>query len=355
MGLWKDGKKWKYQFQYRGKLYGGGGYRTREQAETARAERRKEIKKLIRLTPSGMELSVAANLYLDFAQKNFVPKTYKYKKYVLDSFYSHAGDKNLHAITPEQITSYLETRPTNHNSNVHRKDLSAFFQYALEELKAISHNPVAQIKKMRESKSKPQFSPSGKQIQTLLSAARPHEAPLLNILVHTLARIDEILRLTWDDVDLQRNCIRLWTRKRTDGTLEYDELPMTQTARNVLLVLYEKRKQDVWVFFNNKTKTRYNRRPKFMARVCKRAKIQAFGFHRLRHGAASYLASVGVPIIVISALLRHKSRQTTEIYLHAEDGMLRSAIDKLETLSVAGPGSGNGGKREKKGVKGAKK
>lgn len=327
MGLWKDGKAWKYQFQYRGKLYGGGGFKTRGKAAEAREDRRKELKKLIRLIPSGMALSRAANLYLDYAAKRFVPKTYDYKKYVLDSLYSHIGETALHAISAEQLTSYLQTRPSNHNFNVHRKELSAFFEYSRKELKTLPHNPITDIKRMPESKQ-PKFSPAAKHIQAILFTARPYEIPLLTLLVHTLARIDEILRLTWDDIEFDRKTIRLWTRKRMDGSLEFDDLPMTQTVSEVLRKLLHERKQDKWVFYHNRGKDRYYRRPKFMARVCRRAKIPVFGFHALRHGAASYLASQGVPIIVISKLLRHKSRLTTEIYLHAEEGMLREGSTK---------------------------
>jgi len=37
----------------------------------------------------------------------------------------------------------------------------------------------------------------------------------------------EIFRLTWADVDFANSRVRLWTRKRTGGTFDYDWLPMT--------------------------------------------------------------------------------------------------------------------------------
>lgn len=40
------------------------------------------------------------------------------------------------------------------------------------------------------------------------------------------ARRSEIFRLQWTDVDFQNSRIRLGTRKRRDGTLEFDWLPV---------------------------------------------------------------------------------------------------------------------------------
>ncbi len=50
------------------------------------------------------------------------------------------------------------------------------------------------------------------------------ERPLLLVLLHTLARISEILKLRWEDVNFNKSTIRLWTRKRSDGNMEYDDL-----------------------------------------------------------------------------------------------------------------------------------
>ena len=57
---------------------------------------------------------------------------------------------------------------------------------------------------------------------------------MLLTLWHLGARRGEVFRLQWDDVYFEKRRIRLSTRKRQDGTLEYDWLPMTHELSEFL-------------------------------------------------------------------------------------------------------------------------
>jgi integrase len=154
---------------------------------------------------------------------------------------------------------------------------------------------------------------------------------LLLELFHTMARIDEVLRLNWEDVNFTEKTVRLWTRKRRGGNWEFDWLPMNEDLEKVLWGLWQKRQQDEWVFYNEKTGTRFLYRPKLMKTVCKQAGVPKYGFHTIRHFVASYLydqKKVSLP--VISKLLRHKNLQTTERYLQVIDRRFRETMRLLE-------------------------
>ena len=110
---------------------------------------------------------------------------------------------------------------------------------------------------------------------------------------------------------------------------------MNSDLRGILWDLWQAKDQDEWVFFNEKTGTRYNRRPKLMPGLCKRAGVKPFGFHAIRHFAASFLADQDkISKKAISGLLRHKTLSTTEKYLHSIDESQKQAADALKTFSL---------------------
>jgi len=66
-----------------------------------------------------------------------------------------------------------------------------------------------------------------------------------------------------------------------------------------------------------------------MRSICKRDGVCPFGYHAIRHYAASLLADrEKVGIATVSRLLRHQSIRTTEIYLHTVDDGLRQAMGR---------------------------
>ena len=128
--------------------------------------------------------------------------------------------------------------------------------------------------------------------------------------------------------------MRLWTRKRRDGSWAGDTLPMNQVLYDTLWGLWQQRIQDQWVFFNEKTSTRCMHRPKIMHTICKRAGVRHFGFQAFRHYVASYLADQKkFSIIQVSRLLWHQSKATTERYLQVVDTQLRDVMSSLEEKS----------------------
>jgi integrase len=282
-----------------------------------------------------MDFRTAAAIYLEDAERRFVEKTFKYKRYVYRSFKNLIGNMAMRDITPQILNNYLMTRKSNYNYNVHRKELSALFTFAQRRLKIISYNPCWDLEKMPHTPTQ-KIIPTEEQILKLLQAADPeYERPLITILLHTAARVDEILRLTWADIHFEKRKITRWTRKRKGGSYEPILTAMNKELYETLKRLWEKRQHEKWVFYNVKTGYRYNHRPKLMKSLCKKACIDPhFGFHAIRHFTASYLADAeNVSKKTISGILGHKSLQTTELYLHGVDESQKSAMKILEKIS----------------------
>lgn len=198
MGFYKDPKRkdWIYRFQYLGKNYGGRGFKTKKEAVAARETKRTTLKYQMP-EAIGITFSEACDLYLDFAQRRFTIGVYKYKRYVYKCFYQFiGGDICLTEITPKLIAEYLITRHSNNNYNVHRRELSAFLTYCEDVLEKLTKNPCKKITKLPHTVAEKQI-PQKKDIVKLISVSdqKTDEKDLLMVLLHTLARIDEIFTL----------------------------------------------------------------------------------------------------------------------------------------------------------------
>ena len=69
-----------------------------------------------------------------------------------------------------------------------------------------------------------------------------------------------------------------------------------------------------------------------MRTLCERTRVRPFGFHAIRHLTASILYRLGQPVSVIQAILRHKSPNTTALYLKSLG--LEETRGALESLSA---------------------
>ena len=61
----------------------------------------------------------------------------------------------------------------------------------------------------------------------------------------------------------------------------------------------------------------------------KKAGIEDFRWHDLRHSAASYLAMSGVPMRSIAEILGHKTLQMVKRYSHLSQEHLREEMNKM--------------------------
>lgn len=280
----------------------------------------------------GMAFSEASNKYLDFAERRFAYETYKYKAYVYKTFFNFLGkDFAIHEITSSMISSYLATRHSNNNYNVHRRELSALFSYVKDTLDGITKNPVRKISKLPHNVAVKQIPKEKDVIQLLLAADHnTDEKELLIVLLHTLARIDEVLRLRWEDVNFDKRIVTKWSKKTRDGSYKPIPVTMNDELHATLWAMWENKKQALWVFYNERTENRYYKRSKFMKGLCKKAGVLPFGFHELRHLMASLMAdNPKISTKTIQKILGHSEARTTEIYLHELDGAVQVAMESI--------------------------
>ena len=78
--------------------------------------------------------------------------------------------------------------------------------------------------------------------------------------------------------------------------------------------------------------------PRAWKRIKSRAGLNDVRLHDLRHSFASVAAGAGDSLVIIGALLGHRSQATTQRYAHLSDDPLRAAADRTSGRIAAAMG-----------------
>ena len=158
--------------------------------------------------------------------------------------------------------------------------------------------------------------------RTVLS---PYEAAALRLLILTGMRVSEILRLRWQEVDLERGMLFL-----PDSKTGRKPIVLGSAALEILKQLGKLPRISEYVIPGSivgQPRGDYLKRPWML--VTKRAGLEGLRRHDLRHSFASIGAAGGLGLPVVGKLLGHASVQTTQRYSHLADDPLRRAADAI--------------------------
>ncbi len=343
------GKGWRYDFTRKGIRYTEAWFETKRAANQAEARKREEVKnpKPETKAPIDMDFLTLVNRRLDYV------KTYNSKGHFQDVLYhvkrwvKEWNGLKCSDIKNTMIEAYIIKR-SKVSAIVANKELQylrALFNHGIKR-KIIKDNPTDQISFLPIEKRK-KYVPPKDDIIKVISVADPDTQQYLWTIVLTAGRVNEINRLTWDDVSFSERHITLWTRKRKGGNKEPREVPMVQMLYDMFEHRFQRREKTIpWVFWHKYwsrekgawVKGPFKDRKKIMGTLCKRAKVKYFRYHALRHLTASILDDIGTPIGTIQRILGHQNRRTTEIYLHSVGDAERKAMDKLQEDDIFSKG-----------------
>ncbi len=267
-------------------------------------------------------------------------------KYLARRWVKKWGDLMCSEITPAMVQQFLLER-RKISAYTANKDLRNFrdtINFGIKK-KFISNDPTEGIEFFPVEK-KIKYIPPIEDIDKVIAVAEPDEQDFLWTVRETMARVSEINRLTWDDVDFEDQSVTLYTRKKKGGHLTPRRVPMTQKLHEILMRRYENRKPDKpWIFWHRYWSRKqgrfvagpYGDRKKLMKRLCEKAGVRYFRFHPIRHSGASIMDGNGVPLGAIQRILGHENRKTTEIYLHSMGDSERDAIRVFEQARQKSP------------------
>lgn len=282
-----------------------------------------------------LALYQVVTLYLLDAEQRRKKNTLSYKKSVLKKFTAFIGkDESFKTIDRQDVKSFLskyskEVSPK--SANKYRVELSALWSWAQVEGHSLG-NPARQVEPFSVTRHI-RYVPPREHIAKALKHASQFECDFLMALLHTAARISELRELTWNDVDLERRTIRLWTSKRRGGNRESRTLALSPSLHDVFSRLNEERVGgELYVFTNPLTGTCYTRQSKpikyLFQNVCKKAEVPLFTAHSIRHYVATHFNDPRRA----QKMLGHGNLKTTEIYLH-DLGVDTGLADVFEAIT----------------------
>jgi integrase len=168
------------------------------------------------------------------------------------------------------------------------------------------------------------------EVAKLLNCARaPHVRLFIILAIGTAARMQAILGLTWQRVNLDRGLINLRDPNLPQTNKGRAIVPMNDSTRAALL---EARASAISPFVIEWGGRRVHDIKKGLGAALTRAgtKIKGDGGHLLRHSAAVWMAEDGVPMSEISQYLGHSSTSVTEkVYARYSPDYLRKAAGSL--------------------------
>ena len=174
-------------------------------------------------------------------------------------------------------------------------------------------NPVSRVAKPRPAPGRERRLEEGEE-ERLLAASGPELRDLVLLALETAMRREELVSLTWGQVDFQRRTATLFasgTKNQTARTIPLSPRAL-EIFRDLQLARGEKTAPVDRLFdFHPDAVT------KSMNRACKKAGLADLRFHDLRHEATSRLfENTDLDLMEIRAITGHKSLQMLARYSH---------------------------------------
>jgi integrase len=222
-------------------------------------------------------------------------------------------------ITPGKMESYqkitlAEPSPVHPGKNITpcevNKEVTALkviFNRAMKHGK-LKLNPIAHVKRLPENNIRQRVLTLN-EFTPLLNACDLHLKPVVQMAYYMGMRKDEIVRLTWLEVDLRKGFIRLPGERTKMDTPR--NIPIHPEVKAILETLPKGLHTDR-VFLRNGQP--FDEIKHSFQAACRRAEIKDFTFHDLRHCAINNLRRAGNDFFQIMAISGHRTMSVFQRY-----------------------------------------
>ncbi len=241
------------------------------------------------------------------------------------------GPLRLDQVTPARLAACKERlAATRAPATVNRylAALSHAFTTAVVEWGWLEASPLQRVRRLREPRGRVRCLTDEERPRLLAACQASHNRclyPVVLLALSTGARKQELLGLTWRDVDLRR--AQLTIEHSKNG--ERRTLPLVGLALETVHTLARVRRIDTPLLFPRADgRAPLDLRYAFH-QALREAGIADFRFHDLRHSAASYLAMQGASLVEIAEVLGHKTLQMVKRYAHLSEAHTAGVVARM--------------------------
>ncbi|MHC4479768.1 MAG: tyrosine-type recombinase/integrase [Planctomycetota bacterium] len=209
----------------------------------------------------------------------------------------------------------------------------------------LQDNPIGGVERVSKHVNAPAHPPPKhlplERARRCIEACRqsPPLGDICELLLLTGMRVGEVVRICWQDVDLQNRMIRLEHHKTSGGPNSRPRtIPLCQRAVKILRAQARPGAGPdgaVLVGWSGRPLTVSALECRLQRLRKRNPELEGFSFHKLRHTCATQLARLKVPERVAQAVLGHSSTLMTRYYTATDPGEMVDAAEKL-SARVAG-------------------
>jgi integrase len=251
------------------------------------------------------------------------PHTVKAYRQGIGQFLTFAGVSAINLLRPARDLgpTFLRSREAAGRSpSTVRLELAAvrLLYRALRWSGATAADPFADARPARETtapwdKRQPY---SEQEVQTLLEAATPETQALILFGAHAGLRVSEVLALTWGDLDLEAQTLRVRSGKGGKARTAVMSRSLSQAVKELPV-----RGRDALLFSVTDMAVR-----KRLRVLCRQTGVTYRGYHAFRHHAGTKLYRASGNLEAVARHLGHSSLDTTRIYAKWSDDRLKTSV-----------------------------
>ncbi len=343
--LWRK----KRPFSWAVRWYGSEGkrysksFKTRKEAEKYAETRQLDVRSGKSDLPKKITLKCFYDEHKELMEKNLAKSTLRLHLEVISDLADHAGwNCDMKRVKPTDIEKVRALRlkgdiaPATANKEL--RAMKRIFNLAISRgyLNA-GCNPCVSIKQIKIAPKKPNYCSPEEFSLVYNHATGIFWKALLALAYTTGLRLQELLNLTWADVDFQESHIHVtrksegqWVQSWQPKDCEMRVIPLPEQTLNLLTAWqsvapeecpYVFMEHERWSFYREKVKASNWRKGQSLSNnilrrfktLCRRAKVATYSIHDLRRSCITNWAK-SLPAHVVQMLAGHSDIRTTQTY-----------------------------------------